>query len=52
MDANFEANWTTIQDWRETTRYKIGIAEQDVRSLLDAVVDIDSGVLTWLRTQW
>jgi len=52
MDASFETNWTTIQDWRETTRYNIGVAEQDVRSLLDAVVNIDSGVLTWLRTQW
>jgi HEPN domain-containing protein len=51
-DSTFETNWTTIQDWTETTRYRIGVAEQNVRSLLDAIVNIDSGVLTWLRTQW
>ena len=51
-DPKFETNWTTIRDWRETTRYKIGVEEQDVRSFLDAVVNSDSGILTWLKTQW
>ena len=51
-DPNFETNWTTVRNWRETTRYNIGVGEAKVRTLLNAVISIDSGVLTWLRTQW
>lgn len=51
-DPNFETNWTTVRNWRETARYNIGVGEAKVRTLLNAVVSIDSGVLTWLRTQW
>jgi HEPN domain-containing protein len=51
-DPNFETNWTIVQDWSETKRYTIGVSEQDARVLLDAVVNIDSGVLNWLKTQW
>jgi HEPN domain-containing protein len=51
-DPKFETNWTTVRDWREIVRYKVGLGERDVRSMLEAVGDQDSGILPWLRTQW
>jgi HEPN domain-containing protein len=54
LQANkaFEANWTIVKDWSEEARYEHMRSEQEARDLFTAVTDANSGVLTWLKTQW
>lgn len=51
-DANFEINWNTVRDWSEAARYDIGITEAFARGMHDAVTNVASGILPWLKTQW
>ena len=51
MVANtaFAANWNTVKDWNEESRYKAsGLNGQD---MYDAVTGAD-GVLPWIKQRW
>lgn len=52
VDKAFEVNWTTTKDWTEAARYDNNVPEVRARDLLNAVIDVTSGVLTWLKTVW
>lgn len=51
-DRPFEENWNTVRDWSEASRYDHSISEAMARDMLVAVLDANTGVLPWLRTQW
>jgi len=45
----FEANWSTVKDWTEESRYRTtGLNGKD---MYNAVVGTD-GVLPWIKTRW
>jgi HEPN domain-containing protein len=50
-DVAFKANWLTVRDWSEASRYEAatqGLAQ----GMIDAVRDPLSGVLEWIRKNW
>lgn len=47
----FDENWTTVKDWKETSRYEIK-SEKDAQDLYSAVADRKDGVLKWIRQYW
>ena len=52
INANqaFAANWNTVKDWNEDSRYKgSGLNGTD---LYNAVTDANNGVLPWIKTRW
>ena len=51
-DPQFQANWNSVLDWNETSRYDHAATEAKARDMHIAVADATSGVLTWLKTQW
>lgn len=51
QDPQFESYWTTVKDWRETSRYHRH-DEQTARALIKAVNDPQEGVLIWLKGLW
>lgn len=51
-DAAFERNWNTVLGWKVDDRYDHTIPEVKARDLHAAVTDPNTGVLTWLKTQW
>jgi hypothetical protein len=50
-DPNLDQNWTTAEEWSETSRYKLP-TQQDARELYDAVTHETNGVLQWVRAHW
>ena len=51
-DAAFAVNWNTVNRWSEDERYKLGTTEADARDMYEAVTNLASGVLPWLKTRW
>lgn len=51
-DPHLQVNWTVVKDWSETSRYDIGITEQDARDLYSACTARRHGVLPWIRRRW
>ena len=51
-DAAFAVNWNTVNRWSEDERYKLGTTEATALDMYEAVTNVTSGVLPWLRTQW
>jgi hypothetical protein len=59
-DPDFNTNWSLLvgghnqQGWSESWRYrKIGsVSQQDAQDFIDALDDLQSGILTWLKTLW
>jgi len=51
-DPAFQINWITVCDWKEDSRYDPSIPERKARDMCIAVGDPESGVLSWLKTQW
>ena len=51
-EPDFQVNWNTVRDWTETSRYDHSTSEAKARDMLVAVTDPNTGVLSWLRTQW
>lgn len=47
----FTANWTTVKDWPEESRYARNSSDSAL-SLYDSITVPDHGVLRWLRTHW
>ncbi|WP_181778879.1 HEPN domain-containing protein [Pseudonocardia pini] len=47
----FAANWATVKDWNESSRYETWTA-QDAEDLLAAIKERGSGVLGWIKRHW
>ncbi|MGL4552235.1 MAG: hypothetical protein ACRC33_13730 [Gemmataceae bacterium] len=41
----FAANWTTVKEWKETSRYQDGTTEAQARELIQAITQDPEGVL-------
>lgn len=50
-DPQFGANWSTISEWDESTRYE-SIDSLTCQVLLSAIAEPESGVLQWLKQHW
>jgi hypothetical protein len=48
----FQANWNTIRDWNEDSRYDHSTTKAKALDMRLAAADPTSGVLSWLRAQW
>jgi HEPN domain-containing protein len=48
----FAANWVTVQDWSEASRYDASITDATASELFLAVKDETNGVLAWLKKWW
>ncbi|UOA08801.1 HEPN domain-containing protein [Methylobacter sp. S3L5C] len=51
-DTDFGINWAVAKDWSESSRYECNIEETRARDLINAVTEINSGILAWLKTYW
>jgi hypothetical protein len=51
-DIAFRANWHTVRDWNETTRYDLSTTETQARNLLNAISETNNGVQPWLKAWW
>lgn len=51
-DRDFSINWATVRDWNSDKRYEISITGPIAREMYDAVTNMSSGVLPWLKTHW
>lgn len=51
-DTEFGFNWAVAKDWSETSRYECNIDKKKAIDLFNAVTEINSGVLAWLKTYW
>ncbi len=50
--TQFSLYWTTVKDWRETSRYRVDITEQAANDLFNACRDAQVGILRWVRERW
>ena len=50
-DEDFAANWSVVKEWSEGSRYE-KVSENAARDLYSAVVDVEHGVLQWIRQYW
>jgi HEPN domain-containing protein len=50
-DTAFANNWTTVKDWKETSRYEIH-NPQNAIDIFEAIIDKRHGVLRWLKRHW
>lgn len=48
----FGANWGTVKDWSEESRYIPFIAPKLARDLYSSIVARQNGIMTWLKQQW
>lgn len=51
-DTEFSINWAVAKDWSESSRYECNIEETRANDLFNAVTEINSGILAWLKTYW
>lgn len=49
--ASLQANWATVKDWSEQSRYQI-VDEVDAKQIHSAITNPEGGVLEWLKTFW
>jgi hypothetical protein len=50
-DVKFAANWATVAEWDEASRYE-STDSFTCQALLDAIAQPQSGVLEWLKRHW
>ncbi len=50
-DPDLAANWLTVKDWDEQSRYEQK-EQADAQRLLDAITDAVHGVLPWIKQRW
>lgn len=51
-DRILDQNWTTVKDWKETSRYDLNISSSRSRDLYVALNQNSHGVLKWLKKWW
>lgn len=50
-DAGFQANWDLVTLWSEKSRYETA-DHAKAKSLLDAIMETNSGVMPWIKQYW
>ncbi|HBH54530.1 MAG TPA: DNA-binding protein [Planctomycetaceae bacterium] len=50
-DVHFGQNWSIVKDWSESSRYETHHL-REAQELVNAIQDIDHGVLRWIRQYW
>ncbi len=48
----FVAFWDLVTTWDVQDRYKVDRTEQQVREFVNAIDDVQDGVLIWLSNRW
>jgi HEPN domain-containing protein len=51
-DKDFEASWGIVAQWSETARYERVRGAREAESIIVAITNPTSGVLTWIRGFW
>jgi len=51
VEPDFQVNWNTVRDRKESSRYDHSTTEAKARDMLVAVADAKNGVLPWLKAQ-
>ena len=51
-DMEFSINWSVAKDWSESSRYECNIEETKANDLFNAITEIESGILPWLKMYW
>jgi len=51
-DPSLAVNWVVAKDWKETSRYELGISQAQARDLFSACTARRGGVLPWIRKRW
>jgi hypothetical protein len=51
LDPLFQDNWELVCEWSEDARYQLH-SQQDAEELLQAVADLNSGVVPWIKSHW
>ncbi len=49
LNKDFKLNWAVAIRWSEESRYEYAIGEQDAQNLCNAISDLSSGILPWLK---
>jgi HEPN domain-containing protein len=50
-NKDLDNNWKVVKDWKETSRYDVGITKQQAIDLYSACTG-HNGVLLWIAKQW
>jgi HEPN domain-containing protein len=50
-DSQLFANWETVKDWKETSRYETK-TKSEAYALYDAITDSKHGVMPWISLRW
>lgn len=50
-DPILSANWTVVEAWSESSRYRV-YAKDDADSMIEAVGNDTHGVLPWIQHHW
>ncbi|HMC30946.1 MAG TPA: DNA-binding protein [Candidatus Angelobacter sp.] len=45
------SNWSSAKGWDNEKRYDV-VEELDAKQLYDAVADVNSGIVEWIRRRW
>ena len=51
-NPHLELNWSIVKDWKETSRYELGISQIQAQDMLSARTQRRHGILSWIRRRW
>lgn len=51
VNTRLAANWSTIKDWNEKSRYEIK-SEIQARDLYQSIISRNNGMLRWIQQYW
>ena len=50
-NSGLAANWSTVKDWSEKSRYELK-SEIQARDLYQSIVSRNNGIIKWIRQYW
>jgi hypothetical protein len=50
-DTKLGVNWSTVKDWDDDRRYDM-VQELDARGMYDAITEVGSGMMDWIKGKW
>lgn len=50
-NSRLAANWSTVKDWSEKSRYELK-SEIQARDLYQSIVSRNNGIIKWIRQYW
>ncbi len=50
-NPELENFWTIVTKWNENSRYEIK-GRQDASSIIEAIINQQNGILTWIKQHW